>query len=72
LAACESSGNWGVNSGNGFYGGLQFTLDSWRLVGGSGYPHKHPALEQIRRAERLLNLQGWVAWPVCSEMLGLR
>ncbi|CAN5759473.1 hypothetical protein BH24ACT15_BH24ACT15_12890 [soil metagenome] len=72
LAACESSGNWGVNSGNGFYGGLQFTLDSWRLVGGSGYPHKHPALEQIRRAERLLNLQGWVAWPVCSEKLGLR
>lgn len=72
LAACESSSNWGINSGNGFYGGLQFTLDSWRLVGGSGYPHKHPALEQIRRAERLLDLQGWVAWPVCSAKLGLR
>jgi hypothetical protein len=72
LASCESSGNWGINSGNGFYGGLQFTLDSWRLVGGNGYPHHHTALEQIHRAERLLDLQGWVAWPVCSVKLGLR
>lgn len=72
LAACESSSNWGINSGNGFYGGLQFTLESWHLVGGKGYPHHHPALEQIRRAERLLDLQGWVAWPVCSVELGLR
>lgn len=72
LAACESSSNWGINTGNGFYGGLQFTLDSWHLVGGTGYPHKHPALEQIRRAERLLDLQGWVAWPVCARKLGLR
>ncbi len=72
LSMCEASGNWGMNSGNGFYGGLQFTVESWELVGGTGLPHEAPALEQIRRAERLLDLQGWVAWPVCSVRLGLR
>lgn len=72
LAACESSGNWAINTGNGFYGGLQFTLDSWRATGGSGMPHHASRSEQIRRAQILLQMQGWGAWPACSSKLGLR
>lgn len=72
LADCESGGNWSINTGNGFYGGLQFTLTSWRAVGGTGFPHQHPREEQIFRAERLQDLQGWGAWPGCARRLGLR
>ena len=72
LAQCESSGDWSINTGNGFYGGLQFTLDSWRFVGGEGMPHEASRDEQIRRAQRLQRLQGWEAWPVCARKLGLR
>lgn len=72
LARCESGGNWSINTGNGFYGGLQFTLQSWRAVGGSGYPHQHSRAEQINRGERLQAIQGWGAWPSCSRQLGLR
>jgi hypothetical protein len=72
LAQCESSGNWSCNTGNGYYGGLQFSLSSWRWVGGSGYPHQASRAEQIRRAERLLALQGWRAWPACRLKPGLR
>ena len=72
LAQCESGGNWHINTGNGYYGGLQFSLSSWRAVGGSGYPHRATKAEQIRRAERLLDRQGWGAWPACSRKLGLR
>lgn len=72
LAECESGGDWSINTGNGFYGGLQFTLQSWWWVGGEGYPHRASRTEQIRRAERLLDLQGWSAWPSCSRKLGLR
>jgi hypothetical protein len=72
LAQCESGGNWSINTGNGFYGGLQFTIDSWRWVGGSGYPHEASKAEQIARAEILLGRQGWEAWPACSSKLGLR
>lgn len=72
LAQCESGGNWSINTGNGYYGGLQFSLSSWRWVGGSGYPHHHSRDEQIRRAEMLLERQGWGAWPACSRKLGLR
>jgi hypothetical protein len=72
LAQCESSGDWQINTGNGFYGGLQFTLDSWYLVGGTGYPHQASKGEQIMRAQRLQAIQGWGAWPVCSARLGLR
>jgi LysM repeat protein len=71
LAACESGGNWSINTGNGFYGGLQFTLSSWRAMGGSGYPNQASRAEQIARAERLLAAQGWGAWPACSAKLGL-
>src|SRR5581483_321805 len=59
LAQCESSGNWSINSGNGFYGGLQFTESSWRAAGGSGYPNEASPAEQIARAEILQSRQGW-------------
>lgn len=72
LAACESGGNWAINSGNGYYGGLQFSLSSWRAVGGSGYPHQASKAEQISRAEMLKARQGWGAWPACTAKLGLR
>ncbi len=72
LAECESGGNWSINTGNGYYGGLQFSLSSWRAVGGSGYPHQASKSEQISRAEQLLQIQGWGAWPACSSKLGLR
>lgn len=71
IAACESGGNWAINTGNGFYGGLQFTLSSWRAVGGSGYPNQASRAEQIYRATLLQARQGWGAWPVCSVRAGL-
>jgi LysM repeat protein len=71
LAACESGGNWAINTGNGFYGGLQFTLSSWAAVGGSGYPNMASREEQIARGEALQARQGWGAWPVCAHKLGL-
>jgi LysM repeat protein len=72
LAQCESGGNWAINTGNGFYGGLQFTLSSWQATGGSGLPSNASREEQIMRAERLLAMQGWGAWPACTSKLGLR
>jgi hypothetical protein len=72
LAQCESGGNWSINTGNGYYGGLQFSLSSWQWVGGSGYPHHHTREQQIYRAEILLSRQGWNAWPSCSRQLGYR
>lgn len=71
LAQCESSGNWGIDTGNGYFGGLQFTLSSWRAVGGAGYPHEAHPMEQIARADYLQRIQGWDAWPACSGKLGL-
>jgi hypothetical protein len=72
LARCESGGDWSINTGNGYYGGLQFTLTSWRGVGGVGYPHHATREEQIHRGELLQDVQGWGAWPACSRRLGLR
>lgn len=72
LAQCEASGNWHINTGNGYYGGLQFTLSSWRAAGGSGYPHQASREEQILRGQKLQAMQGWGAWPACSAKLGLR
>ncbi|HEX6257097.1 MAG TPA: transglycosylase family protein [Euzebyales bacterium] len=71
LAQCESGGNWSINTGNGYYGGLQFSLSSWQAVGGSSYPHEHSREEQIRRGEMLQAQQGWGAWPSCAAKLGL-
>lgn len=66
---CES-GNHGLyraNTGNGFYGAYQFTISSWRAVGGYGLPHHAPPIEQDFRAILLLRLQGPGAWPVCGR-----
>jgi hypothetical protein len=71
LAACESGGDWAIASGNGYFGGLQFSLQSWQAVGGQGFPHLHSRNEQIYRAELLLEAGGWGNWPSCARRLGL-
>ena len=71
LAQCEAGGNWSINTGNGFYGGLQFTLSSWQAAGGSGMPNEASREEQIARGQILQSRQGWGAWPACSAKLGL-
>jgi hypothetical protein len=75
LAQCESGGRWHINTGNGYYGGLQFSASTWRAFGGGRYAsHAHRASrgEQIRIAEKVRRVQGWGAWPVCSRKIGLR
>ena len=67
VANCESSGNWHINTGNGYYGGLQFTLSTWHANGGSGNPANASREEQIRVAENVLASQGIGAWPVCGS-----
>nr|WP_245633198.1 transglycosylase family protein [Luteipulveratus mongoliensis] len=71
VAQCESGGNWNISTGNGFYGGLQFTQSTWRAYGGSGSPQNASKAEQIRVAKRVLAGQGAGAWPVCSKRAGL-
>ena len=71
LAQCESGGNWSINTGNGYHGGLQFSQSSWNAAGGSGSPAAASKAEQIRVAENLLQMQGWGAWPSCNQKLGL-
>lgn len=70
IAQCESSGNWHINTGNGYYGGLQFTLSTWHANGGSGNPANASREEQIRVAENVLASQGIGAWPVCGARGG--
>jgi hypothetical protein len=76
MSQCEAPGiGWAANTGNGFYGGLQFTRSTWLAYGGGEYaPYAHQAsrAQQIAIAERTLRGQGWAAWPVCSRRLGLR
>ncbi len=75
IARCESSGNWSMNSGNGYSGGLQFHPGTWRSAGGTAYaPYAYQATpaQQIEIAERVLASQGWGAWPACSRRAGLR
>jgi len=72
IAECESGGNWSISTGNGYYGGLQFSQGSWNAAGGSGNPADASREEQIRVAENLQSQQGWGAWPACSSELGLR
>jgi uncharacterized protein YabE (DUF348 family) len=72
LAQCESGGNWSINTGNGYYGGLQFSLSTWRAYGGSGMPHEASREEQIRIAKKVQASDGWGAWPACTAKLGLR
>jgi resuscitation-promoting factor RpfA len=70
VAACESGGNWAISTGNGFFGGLQFTLSTWRANGGAGMPQNASRTEQIRVAENVLRTQGIGAWPVCGKRAG--
>ena len=72
LAQCESGGNWAINTGNGYYGGLQFNLSTWRSYGGPGYPHEQSRETQIMIAERVRAATGgYGSWPHCSQQLGL-
>ena len=70
VAACESGGNWGISTGNGYYGGLQFSLATWHGYGGVGNPADASKSAQIAIAEKVLAGQGWGAWPVCSVKAG--
>ena len=72
LAQCESGGNWAMNSGNGFYGGLQFMASTWHAMGGSGLPHQASRETQIAIAQKLQSRAGWGQWPACSRKIGLR
>jgi hypothetical protein len=67
IAACESGGNWSTSSGNGYHGGLQFTLGTWYANGGTGSPDYASRAEQIRVAENVLRTQGLGAWPMCGH-----
>ena len=70
VAQCESSGNWHINTGNGFYGGLQFTQSTWDAYGQGGARADLASREdQIAGAERVLSAQGVGAWPVCGKYL---
>jgi Transglycosylase-like domain len=74
LAHCESGGDWAINTGNGYYGGLQFSSATWLGHGGAEFaPRADLAAreQQIAVAERVLASQGWGAWPACSRRLGL-
>ena len=74
LASCESDKRWHINTGNGYYGGLQFSSSTWRAFGGGKFArnaHRASRDEQIKVAERVRRAQGWGAWPSCSQQLGL-
>jgi nucleoid-associated protein YgaU len=71
LAQCESSGNWAINTGNGYAGGLQFSPSTWATYGGTGSPANASREHQIAVAERVQASQGWGAWPACAAKLGL-
>jgi hypothetical protein len=71
MAQCESGGNWGANTGNGYYGGLQFSPATWAANGGVGAPSDASRDEQIRVARNVLQTQGIGAWPVCGGPVGM-
>jgi resuscitation-promoting factor RpfA len=75
LAQCESSGNWRANTGNGYFGGLQFSRRTWLAFGGGAYAgtaNNATKPQQIAIAEKVLRVQGWKAWPACSRRAGVR
>lgn len=75
LAQCESSGNWSINTGNGYHGGLQFLPSTWTGFGGEKYaPYAYMATkeQQIEIAKKVQAAQGWGAWPACTAKLGIR
>ncbi|MPZ94162.1 MAG: DUF348 domain-containing protein [Propionibacteriales bacterium] len=72
LADCESGGNWAINTGNGYYGGLQFNVETWEAYGGSGLPSENSRETQISIAEKVRDANGgYGAWPGCAAELGL-
>ncbi|QIX28851.1 DUF348 domain-containing protein [Nocardioides sp. JQ2195] len=72
LAQCESGGNWAINTGNGYYGGLQFNLGTWQSYGGTGLPSENSRETQIAIATKLRDASGgYGAWPACAASLGL-
>ena len=72
LAQCEAGGNWAINTGNGYYGGLQFNLGTWQSYGGSGLPSNASRTTQIAIATKVRNASGgYGAWPGCAASLGL-
>ena len=66
IAQCESGGNWHINTGNGYYGGLQFSYRTWKSVGGPGYPHEQSREVQIHYAKILQARSGWGQWSCAS------
>ncbi|MEU1159922.1 transglycosylase family protein [Streptomyces sp. NPDC005921] len=73
IAQCESGGNWHINTGNGYYGGLQFSASTWRAYGGTAYASTADQASreaQIAVATKVQHAQGWGAWPVCSARAG--
>ncbi|MCT9076713.1 transglycosylase family protein [Streptomyces fulvoviolaceus] len=73
IAQCESGGNWHINTGNGYYGGLQFSASTWRAYGGTAYAStadKATKSQQIAVASKVQRSQGWGAWPTCSARAG--
>ncbi len=71
LAQCESKQNWSIDTGNGYYGGLQFSLGAWASVGGSGKPSDASKDEQIERGKMLQAKRGWGVWGLCAKKLNL-
>ncbi|MBO0845262.1 MAG: transglycosylase family protein [Nocardioides sp.] len=72
LAQCESGGNWAINTGNGYYGGLQFTISTWQAYGGTGLPSSASRETQIAIATKVRDASGgYGAWPACAASLGL-
>lgn len=72
LAKCEAGGNWSINTGNGYYGGLQFNPGTWRAYGGQGLPHQNSREQQIAIGEKVVARSGgYGAWPACAAKLGL-
>ncbi|WP_262056249.1 LysM peptidoglycan-binding domain-containing protein [Streptomyces sp. STR69] len=72
VASCESGGNWSINTGNGYYGGLQFSASTWAAYGGTAYAstaNQASKSQQIAVAEKVLASQGKGAWPVCGTGL---
>jgi hypothetical protein len=75
LAKCESGGRWHIDSGNGYFGGLQISSGTWHAYGGKKYArqaHGATKREQVRVAKRIKKGQGWGAWPSCSRRIGAR
>ena len=70
MAWCESRRTWDVDTGNGYFGGLQFALGSWEWMGGTGNPADASKAEQIYRANLLWQAQGWNGWPGCKKYFG--